>query len=142
MLGNMRPGVLAAALATPLLIACPKPSDWWHMAVGTRDTHEAVSELEDGETTLHWHERHYHYRPKWGVGRVEGGQLVGPWTLFHPNGNIKTKTTFVDGQMHGVTSFHWQHGGIRSQGMMEHGKPVGEWQEWEYGETNPKRSQK
>ena len=138
----MRPLLLAVALATPLLVACPKPSDWWHMAVGTPDTHEVWSELEDGETTLHWHERHYRKRPKWGVGRVEGGQLVGPWTLFHPNGNIKTKTTFVDGQMHGVTSFHWQHGGVRSLGMMDHGKPVGEWQEWEYGETNPKRSQK
>ena len=132
MLCNMRPGLLAVALATPLFVACPKPSQWWYVLTGPHSIHEAVSELPDGD----------YNRPKFGVGRVEGGQLVGPWTLFHPNGNIKTKTTFVDGQMHGVTSFHWQHGGVHSLGMMEHGKPVGEWQEWEYGETNPKGSQK
>jgi len=142
----MRLQLLAIALITPFLVACPKPRVWWHMAVGTRDTHEDVSLLEDGETTLHYHDRYRHPsarskpRTKWGFGRIEEGQLVGPWTLFHVNGNIKAKTSFENGQMNGVTSFHWQHGGVCSLGMMEDGKRVGEWQEWKYDETNPART--
>jgi len=79
---------------------------------------------------------------KEGVGRVKGGPFVGPRTPCQPNENVKAKTSFEDGEMHGETSFHWQHGGVHAKGMMDHGRRVGEWQEFEYGETNPNRSQK
>ena len=79
--------------------------------------------------------------PKEGAGRIEGGKLVGPWTPFQPSGNVKAKTSFEDGEMNGETSLHWQHGGVHATRMMNHGTRLGEWQEFEYGETNPKRSQ-
>ena len=57
---------------------------------------------------------------------------IGPWTLYHPNGRKKLDTTYRDGEQHGLTTHYYGNGSIFSQGHMDRGSRVGEWQTYGY----------
>lgn len=119
--------------------ACASPSELWWGMFGQK-IEEDVSALPDGVHTLHYSKStpypHWGGR-KWGRGMVKDGEMAGPWTLYHPNGRKKLDTTYRHGEQHGLTTHYYGNGSIYSQGQMDRGSRVGEWQTYGYSAKFP-----
>lgn len=119
--------------------ACASPSELWWGMFGQK-IEEDVSALPDGVHTLHYSKStpypHWGGR-KWGRGMVKDGEMTGPWTLYHPNGRKKLDTTYRNGEQHGLTTHYYGNGSIYSQGQMDRGSRVGEWQTYGYSAKFP-----
>lgn len=106
------------------------------------ETEEKISELPDGEHTLHYSNSHPDERwrgRKWGEGEVKNGRREGPWVFYYPNGCPKRKTTYVDGVINGMTSDYYNLGWLKARGMQVRTKRVGKWESWEWGEASDVR---
>lgn len=64
-------------------------------------------------------------------GRLEGelrnGERIGPWTSYHPNGKVWSRSTYVDGLEEGPTEVFQDNGLPFYTGTYHNGKPSGEW---------------
>ncbi|MBL6755245.1 MAG: hypothetical protein ISQ11_02460 [Planctomycetes bacterium] len=106
------------------------------------ETEEKISDLPDGEHTIHYSKSHPDERwrgRKWGEGEVKNGRREGRWVFYFPNGFPKKKTTYDRGFINGMTTYYYNRGWLRSRGMQLRSQRVGEWESWEWGEASDVR---
>lgn len=62
------------------------------------------------------------------IGTTNGDIRVGKWTFFHPNGQIQTEATFVNGKEDGVYCVYRENGIPYYRGSYKEGKRIGIWE--------------
>jgi antitoxin component YwqK of YwqJK toxin-antitoxin module len=48
-------------------------------------------------------------------------------TTLYPNGNVKFKGAYLDGEVHGEWTFYRADGSLMRSGAFDHGRQVGTW---------------
>jgi antitoxin component YwqK of YwqJK toxin-antitoxin module len=60
-------------------------------------------------------------------GVMQGGQRVGTWTSYFPNGNVRSQRSYVNGLADGPTVVNHPNGMPYYVGRLRKGKSFGEW---------------
>lgn len=61
------------------------------------------------------------------TGELRAGQRHGPWTAYHPNGMVRSRTTYENGLMEGPTEVFHENGMTYYTGQYRADNVVGEW---------------
>lgn len=60
-------------------------------------------------------------------GELRGGKRHGPWTAYYANGMVRSRASYIDGVLDGVTEVFHENGMIYYTGNYHRGKAVGKW---------------
>ncbi len=80
----------------------------------------------------HWME-YYADGQLLGVGSYnwKTNQPDGAWTLYHPNGEMKTEMTKTDGKLEGTFKRYFDNGQLQSTAYYKEDMPIGEMKRWD-----------
>ncbi|MFZ1688829.1 MAG: hypothetical protein WAU70_15485 [Flavobacteriales bacterium] len=60
-------------------------------------------------------------------GYKQNGKRHGVWTSYTQDRRVRSKNSYVDGELHGESVVFHENGQLYYTGSYEHGKEVGEW---------------
>lgn len=85
-----------------------------------------VADTASGPVVNGWQEVH---TQNGGVmkGELLDGVRQGPWTAYFPDGTVRSRSSYLDGKLHGSTEVFHENGSPYYVGQYNMGKAVGEW---------------
>jgi antitoxin component YwqK of YwqJK toxin-antitoxin module len=93
-------------------------------------TLRASGRYENGRMEGKW--QYFHYEGHIVEhGSFRDSKRVGHWQFYTYTGELKRESEDLDGWRHGYTKNYFENGSVESEGMFEHGMPVGIWRFYE-----------
>lgn len=122
------------AFALLFLLACDRPPADLEAARARIEAMEAAAKDDSLRTAVvrdSLRDGMHQYRDKKGLllmeGELRGGKRQGVWTSYGPNGGVRSRNEYVDGELNGSTIVFRENGKQYYVGTNHQGKPFGEW---------------